>query len=120
MTRFYFLLTCCFFLSYTPARAQIEFWEVLTDAYPNVTLRDIYVRGETLLAVGSDIPNFQPYLLRSFDEGETWDSLGFGNGPLLRTIAFSDAQNGVIGSVNTASCFLRTTDGGVTWSKARK
>lgn len=93
-----------------------EQWQDLNGPYENITLRDIYVKGDTLLAVGGDLTAFNPYILTSLDGGTTWDSTIAGSTQLLRSIDFADAQTGIITSVNSASCVLRTTDGGLSWT----
>lgn len=96
------------------AQAQ-DGWEVLTETYSKVTLRDVYANGQTIIAVGSDIGTFTPVILSSFDGGETWDTSQVGSGPLLRSIGFHDWGQGIITSVNTRSCILTSTDRGKTW-----
>lgn len=108
---FYLFLLSLFTIS---AHAQ-DGWEVLTKTYPNVTLRDVYANGETIIAIGSDIGRFVPVILSSFDGGKTWDTSEVGQGPLLRSIGFHDGGNGIITSVNTRSCILTSDDHGKTW-----
>ncbi|UTW61747.1 T9SS type A sorting domain-containing protein [bacterium SCSIO 12741] len=117
MKKTVFISFILIFLGAFPLRslAQIDQWELLTDQYRNVTLRDMDASGDTLIAVGPDISTFTPHILRSFDDGRSWDTLQVGNGPLLRSIQFSDQNHAVIGSVNTFSCVLRTSDAGHNW-----
>lgn len=91
-------------------------WEVLTSKYSNVTLRDVYANGNTIIAVGSNISTFTPFIISSTNGGETWDTTKVGSGPLFRSIAFATPDIGMITSVNTSSCALRTEDGGKTWN----
>lgn len=98
----------------SPLSAQSD-WEILSDEFSNVTFRDIYASHNTIIAVGSDLGTFTPVIARSFDGGKNWDTTQVGSGPLLRSIGFSSPNKGVITSVNTSSCILRTTDAGKTW-----
>ncbi len=107
---------CLITLSPNSIQAQLDSWEMLFDEHRNVTLRDVDAHGDTIIAVGPDIGTFTPHIFRSIDDGATWDTLQVGQGPLLRSVQFSDSQHGIISSVNTNSCVLRTSDGGYTWN----
>lgn len=112
----FFSVLFCLALSIfgTDALAQPE-WTILNSDNNHVTLRDIHARGDTIIAVGPDIGTYTSHIFTSVDAGQTWDTTQLSTGPLLRSITFIDNQVGIITSVNTNSCILRTTDGGMSW-----
>lgn len=62
----------------------------------------------TVIAVGAS-----GAMRRSLDGGANWAAASSGSSAFLRTIAFTDANTGLIGGVAT---ILRTTNGGANWA----
>lgn len=107
---FTFLLSLC---NYSYAQ-----WTKLTTAsYPGVDLTGIYANGSTIIATGFAFSNFQGMILKSFNDGASWDTtLVPPSGFLFKTIAFRNADTGFIAGYGSTTIWLRTTDGGHTWA----
>lgn len=104
-----------FLLMSKPVAAQ---WTKLTTAvYPAVDLNDVYANGSKIIAVGTSFPDFLPHIFTSLDSGKTWDTTQINpKGYFFKTIAFKDNDTGYIGGYGSITIWVRTTDGGQTWT----
>lgn len=105
-------------LSLLAAYAAPAQWTKLTTAtYSGLDLTDIFAYKGNIIATGFTFSDFQGYLLRSTDDGKTWDTVQVPpKGYLFKTIAFKDPDTGFIGGYGSITVMLRTTDGGKNWS----
>lgn len=111
------LLFLTIFCCLTTAQSQAQTWTKLTTAtYSDMDLNDVYANGQNIFAVGYTFGGFTGHILRSANDGQTWDTLQpYGSGRLLKTIAFKDKDTGFIAGYGSVTSMLRTTDGGKNW-----
>ncbi|MFW5947495.1 MAG: WD40/YVTN/BNR-like repeat-containing protein, partial [Gemmatimonadota bacterium] len=97
-----------------------ETWEtiaggVFTREWPGVNLMAIWGDEASALALGnpSNLARSGPTLLRSTDDGETWEPL-FREPPVLDGIS---GDSSLVLGVGRAGAVLRSTDGGASWAR---
>jgi len=118
--RLYALLGACFAVLACPgASAQSGSWHVLDAAPERFSGRhdDVYFAS----ADTGWVVNTSGFAFRTYDRGESWESIVNGTLPdigarAFRSVGFADARKGWIGSLTYGSVLFETLDGGDTWA----
>ncbi len=108
-------LILALFCSHISVHAQ---WTQLTSGVSNqIRVNDIAVKDSAIFGVGYRFSDFQSYVLRSYNNGVTWDSvLPLSPGFLFETIAFKDKDTAFIGGYGSKTFLVNTVDGGHNWN----
>ncbi|GEM_PF-4612789 len=115
----YFKTLILFTLLTLPTLLKAQ-WTVISDlTYKDITLEDVMVHGDTVIAVGFDFDAGAGTILTSFDYGQNWDTIQAWPQGFLKSAGMFDNQNGVIAGFISGGfgggCIMRTTDGGANW-----